>query len=466
MSEKEMSIEEPGNLKRAIFYSFGQIGDATAYQSFIFLIFTFYFSVVQINMLLITIGFIIWSIWNAFNDPMIGYLSDRTHTKWGRRIPYIAAFFVPLAIVTFLLYTPILPIGEANQIGNFIYFLIIIIVFELCYTAFSLNLTSLFPEVFQSQKSRTQANNVRQVFTIVGLIFAFILPGLIITNYIDPANLPQYQVFGIIAGIIIVVTILLFLTLGPRERPEFKNDYKSAFGFFNTIKYCLKSKSFRFYIIAETANWFVYGMLPTIVPLYAFYVLGVEGFFTSLLLGIAFLSATLFMTFLWRPVVRRIGNRKSWMISMTIWIVGLLPLMFIDNFIWGVIVFFCIGIGLSGSLFIIDLVVADIVDEDETVTGMRREAGYYGVNAFILRFSNILVILAISTVFSTNGWYIFHPVPSPQIIFGLRSLIFIFPAIAIAIGILAIYFYPLHGARLRQVKEKLAEIHEQKKSRM
>ncbi|MHA1509179.1 MAG: MFS transporter, partial [Promethearchaeota archaeon] len=228
-----------------------------------------------------------------------------------------------------------------------------------------------------------------------------------------------------------------------------------------------KSKSFRWYIIAEVGNWFVYGMLPIMVPLYAKYVLGTIGFGTSLLLGLTFISAAIFMTVLWKPLVRKMGNKKSWIISMSIWGASLLPLMFISDFISGLIVFFLIGVGLSGSLYIIDLVVADIVDEDEVATGMRREAGYYGVNAFFLRFSNVLVILAVGTVLSTVGWATFEPTSvTPEVLFGLRSLMFIFPAIALVISILAMTQYPLHGENLKNIQEKVKEIHEQKKSRV
>ena len=465
-----MSEKENGTLKKAFFFSFGQISDQTAYQSFILLVFTFYFAVVRIDIWLITLGYSIWSLWNMFNDPMIGYLSDRTHTKWGRRLPYMIISFVPLAFTMYFLFTPPLPIGPANQIGNFFYFLIIIIIFELFYTAFSVNYTSLFPEVFLSKKERTKANNIRQIFTIVSLIFAFILPGFIITDYSNPlpSALPEYQLFGIIAGIIVVVGIVILLLFGPRERLEFSGEYKNAFGFFKTIKFCFKSKSFRFYVITELCNWFVFGMLPTIIPLYAkFVLLQADAFMASLLLGVAFLSATIFVTVLWRPIVHRIGNRKAWMISMVIWILALTPLMFIKDFMIGMIVFFLLGIGLSGSLFIIDLVVADIVDEDEIATGMRREAAYYGVNGLVLRFSNILVILAIATVFDTVGWKTFDVGVDPiQVAIGLRVLIFVFPTIALAIGILAMYKYPLHGEKLSNMREKVKELHEQKKARI
>ena len=463
-----MSKREISSSRKVIFYSCGQISDVTAYQSFILLIFTFYFAVVGISTWLMVLGYSLWSVWNALNDPLMGFISDRTHTKIGRRLPYIIGAFIPLAIVTIFLYYPPISFGDTNQLANFAYFFIIIIIFELFYTIYSLNMTSLFPEVFMTQQERTQANNIRQVFTIVGLIFAFILPGVIIPgDWTDPANLPRYQLFGVIAAIIIVAFVLPFLFFGPREKAEFQHDYQKAFGFFGNIKNCFKSKSFRWYIIAETCVWFVYGMLPTIVPLYAANVLGVTGLSTSLLLATTFLSATLFITFLWRPVVRRIGNRKAWIISFIIWIGALSGTLFIFEFIGGLIVFFLIGIGLSGSLFIIDLVVADIVDEDELSTGMRREAGYYGVNALILRLSNVLVIFAIGIVFSGTEWAGgYHPNPGINVIIGLKILMFVFPAIALVIAALAIFKYPLHGQKLKEIKERLNELHEEKKARV
>ena len=459
-----MGRNEGSNFKKAFFFSFGQISDQTAYQSFILLIFTFYYTVVGLNLFLVTLGYSIWAIWNAFNDPMIGYLSDRTHTRWGRRVPYIMFAFIPLAVSCALLYTPPLPIGSANQVGNFFYFLIIIVIFEGFYTAFSLTQTALFPEVFMTQKERTQANNVREIFIVIALIFAFILPGFIISDYSNPASLGQYQVFGIIVGIIVIAGTLVFLFFAPREKKEFSQDYKQAFGFFKTIKFCFKSKSFRFYVISEFCNWFVYGMLPTIVPLYAKFVLGItDTLLISLLLGVTFISAMIFMTILWKPLVRRIGNRKTWLISMSVWICTLAPLMFISDLFSGMIVFFLIGIGLSGSLYIIDLVVADIVDEDEISTGIRREAGYYGVNALVLRLSNVLVILAIGSVLSTVGWYTFEPsLVTQEVVFGLRTLMFIFPAIGLIVAVIAIFFYPLHSERLSQVKEKQKAIHAEK----
>lgn len=467
---KKKEQEQESIKKKAFFYSFGQISDLVSYQTFTFLTFTFYFTIVKINVVLISIGFILWSIWNSLNDPLLGYLSDKTHTKWGRRIPFIMISFVPLSIIMFLLFLPPISFGIQNELTNFTYFIIIIVVFEFFYTMFSLNLTSLFPETFISVKERTIANNIRQTFAIVALIVAFVLPTLFIPDLSNAKYLLEYQFFGITIAIIIAVAGAIFLKYGPRERKEFKDNYKSAPNFIDSIKFCLKSESFRWYIPAEIANWFVYGMLPTIIPLYGKFVLGIgegESILLALLLGVAFISAALFINILWRPMVQRIGPRKSWLISMSIWIATLVPLMFISDIITGFIVFFLIGIGLSGSLYIIDIIVSDIIDEDEIVTGTRREAGYYGVNALFLRLSTVFVFLAISLVFNNVGWTIFEPEKiTPAIQFGLRALIFIFPTIALTIALVAIYKYPLDQERLEEVKMKIKKIHKEKREKI
>ena len=469
MSKSENDIKKPKfSYKRGLSYSIGQMSDITAYQTFTFLIFTFYYAVVGVSVILIMIGFIIWALWNSFNDFLIGYLSDRTHTKWGRRYPYIMFSIIPLALVMFFLFTPLFPIGIENQIPNFVYFLIIIIIFELFFTMYDLNYTALFPELFITLDERTKANNLRQAFAILGLIMAFVLPGLFITDYSDPQSFGEYQFFGIIIAVIVIIPGLIFLKITPREKAEFKEDYKKTPRFVDSLKTCVKSKSFMWYIPAEVANWFVYGILPAIVPLYGKFVLGItDTLILSLLLGISFISAAIFMTVLWKPVVQKIGPRKSWLISMSIWIATLIPLLFIGDMISGLIVFFLMGIGLSGSLYIIDIIISDIVDEDEINTGVRREGAYYGANMFLMHLSTVLVFLVIGPVFILSNWEMFDPLNVTQeVIFALRSLMAIFPSIALLIALLVIYKYPLDDERLKQVKQQRQKLHEEKKSKI
>ncbi len=457
--------KENFSYKRGISYGVGQLSDITAYQTFTFLVFTFYYAVIGINIISIMVAFIIWALWNSVNDSLIGFLSDRTHTKWGRRLPWIMISLVPLALLVFLLFTPPITLDITDEIANFTYFMIIIVIFELFFTIYDLNFTALFPELFITVEDRTKGNNIRQIFAILGLIMAFVLPGLFISDYSDPASLGEYQIFGIVIAIIIIIPGLIFLKFSPREKAEFREDYKNAPKFIKSIKICMKSKSFAWYIPAEVANWFVYGMLPAIVPLYGKYVLHItDTLLLSLLLGIAFISAALFMTVLWKPLVQKIGPRKSWLISMSIWIIILSLLLIIGDPISGMIVFFLMGIGLSGSLYIIDIIISDIIDEDEINTGTRREGAYYGVNMFLMHLSTVIVFLVIGPVFLISNWYEFNPADVP--ISSLRILISIFPMIALLIGVVVIYKYPLDGEKLKEIKQKREIIHQEKKSKL
>ena len=469
IDEKTRKISNYSN-KKATAYSFGQISLVIAYQSFTFLIFTFYFTIVGLNVILITIGFIIWSLWNSFNDPMMGHISDRTHTKWGRRRPFIMIALGPLAIIMVLLFTPPIAFGISDQLINFVYFVLIMMLFDLFYTMYDINLTSLFPELFITMEERTKANNIRQTFGIIALIVAFILPTLFIPDLSNKKYLQQYQLFGIITMIIIIIIGLIFLKFSPREKLEFKEDYKNAPSFIEGLKLAGKNKSFMWYIIVVVTLNCVNLMLPTLVPLYGKFVLGIgegESFYLAIMLGLFFISAAISMNIFWKPVVQKLGIRKSWFIAISLWIIFLSPILIIDTILAGMIVFFLAGIGFAGCYYLLDLAICDVIDEDEVNTGTRKEATYYGVYILSIRLAAILVFLSISIVFTNVGWTVYEPEKvTPQVIFGLRALMFIFPAIVLLIGMIAVYKNPLHGERLKEVKEKLQKLHEEKRAKV
>jgi len=239
-SDSSEECKSDYTLWKAISMSFAQIADVSAYQSFIFLIFTFYYTQVIKNVNYVTIGFIIWSVWNMINDPMLGYLSDRKKSRLGRRKPWMLIAVFPLAAVMILLYTPPL---QASLEANVAYFVIIICIFELFYTMYSLNQVSLFPEIFLQSHDRFRANNIKQIASIIGLLIAFLLPSFIIGDLTAEENYSKFAILGGVVAVIILVFSTAFFIWGPKERREFANDAESAPRFIDALKFTLKNSN-------------------------------------------------------------------------------------------------------------------------------------------------------------------------------------------------------------------------------
>lgn len=463
MSQEQPELEEEYSLKKAVLYSFAGFTDVTLFQFFTFLIFIFYYSVIQLNVIVITIAFIIWSIWNAINDPLLGLISDRTSSKWGRRKPFILAGLIPLIIINVLLWTP----PRGNDLASFIYLLIIIIIWELFYTMYSVNQTSLFPEMFRDLDQRAKANTSIQIFQIISLLIAFILPGIFIPEFDNPQYFHEFSLTAIIISIICSISGFIFIKFGIKERIEFSKDPESAPSFLSSLKFTFKNKSFKLFLVGSFALWYSFGMLPTVFPLYGDFVLGVQdAFIQSLMLGTGFVAAMIFV-FPWRIIIKKLGAKNAYISSLIVFIATLTPFMFISNVLGGFITLLIWGFGLAGVLIVRDVTVSAIIDEDELNMGIRREAGYYGILGFFVKLTNVVIYITIALVFIGTDWALFDPSTiDTENILGLRSLMFIFPTIFLVFGILSMLFFPINKEKYDKITEEARKLHSEKKERV
>ena len=462
MSEK--GSQKVSGWKRLAF-SQAEVGDNVALNIFQFLIFTFYFTVVRLPVLWIVIAFVLWSVWNAVNDPLIGYLSDKTQSKRGRRAPWMMVATIPLCIVVFLLFTP--PIALNSDMMNFLYLLVVLIIFDTVYTAFNLNYNALFSEMFVEMEDRSKTGRIRISFVMLATIFAFVLPPLIIEDMVNRYNYPwtlaQYQMTGIVAGIIIFVSYIIILKWGIQEPKEFSKDAETALSFTNTVKASFKNRAYLWFLIPTLGTWMVIGIAPTLAPLHLTYAVGIEDSeLIGLLLLVIFLSAA-FSTPLWEYIRRKKGARMCGLIGIVVWCFPLLSFAFATSIEMALISAIPWGIGLGGGLYFYDQCIAEIIDEDEIKHGTRRSGIYYAVNNFLIKGSAIINFVIIGIVFSSVDYQTYEPNPGVDTIFALRFLMGVYPLIVLIIAFIGMYFYPIHGERLMENRKKLTELHDQKR---
>jgi GPH family glycoside/pentoside/hexuronide:cation symporter len=164
----------------------------------------------------------------------------------------------------------------------------------------------------------------------------------------------------------------------------------------------------------------------------------------------------------WTWVAKRLGSRRGWQISQATFALSMLSIYVANNFNQAVIGTSVIGVSLAGLLVFPDLLISDIIDEDETVTGARREGAYFGINGFLIRFAFTMQGITTAVVLSLTG-YIPAEVGVAAIqpaaaIFGIRAMVALVPIAASLVTIAALQMYPLHSGRLKVVRARVEEL--------
>lgn len=437
-------------------WSLGSTGAAVSNEAVAMLGYFFYVDYLGMAPKLAGLAWVIFSLWNAVNDPLLGQLSDRTRTRWGRRIPYILGGTLPLAIAFALIWMPKMLHVPGQYL--FLYYVAALCLFDGLFTLVVLNWTALYPEMYTSVRERAQVGVMRQIMAIVGLFIAFVVPPMLYGMKPDGSG---WVIMGVALGGATALTLFISV-LGSRERPEFEGD--KPLGFWASLFATWRNRSFLTFGVANLAINFSYGLLAMVYPFFAKYVLKVEGFRQSILLAAIFLVALIVMP-VWGRILVRNGARRTLTIASCVFGLATIPFMFANDFNSGMVASVLLGLGFSGLLLVPDVLLADIIDEDELKTGIRREGMYFGINGFFVRIAIAAQAGALALVQVTTGYNSKLAVQTERAIAGLRLLMSPVVIGSLLLVVLMLWAYPLYGTRLDEIKTDLARLHENKAQR-
>jgi GPH family glycoside/pentoside/hexuronide:cation symporter len=447
-----------------ILYASGSLGVALSYQAFGTYIQFLYIDILGLKASLVGIGWSVYGIWNAVNDPLAGYWSDNTKTRWGRRIPWIASTFIPVGIFFYLLWVPPSPLLSGGDVPLFVYFMAIVLIFDLLWTLIVMNWTALFPEMISDEKERAAVSGWRQVFSIVGLLLGVALPPILVgADWSGRGGMAFW--FALITSAAFGLSLL-----GSKENPAIQREQQPAL--IPALKASYQSASFRWFLTANLHKEFIYSIMTASIPFWAKYVLRIQGsaplfgldlsaeLQNSLLLGSAFVMALPGIP-LWTWIAQRWGGRRGWQTSQITFAFSMLVLFFAGDFSQAVVATSILGLSLAGLLVFPDLLLADVIDEDETVVGARREGMYFGINGFIIRFAFTMQGITAAIILGLGGYVAstpenLYPVQPAPAVLGIRIMTAIIPILASAIVVVCLQRYPLHGERLKQLQSKIA----------
>ncbi len=394
-------------------------------------------------------------LWDAINDPVVGWLSDRTATRWGRRRPWIVIGAIPFGLLFFMIWL-VPPFG---QTGLFIYYVVIALLLDTAYTVINVPYTSLTPELTRDYDERTSLNSYRAAFSIGGALVAAVVHPIIVGQFDDIRM--GYMVSGFIWATISTIPcfIVFFAT---KERPESVESAKhDSIPLLQQIKIAFANKPYRYVIALYLFSWLALQLISTVLIYYLTYYIGAPDQLPLVLLAI---QGTAFVfLFIWTAVSRRLDKRFVYMIGATIWLAALIALYFITPATKYLILPLSVmaGAGAAVAYLIPWSMMPDVIEFDELTTGLRREGIFYGFMVFLQKTSIAVAIFLVGRGLSLAGYItpseaVQAPVQPERALETIRLFIGPVPAVILAISLIVVYFYPISRQRHLEAREELA----------
>jgi GPH family glycoside/pentoside/hexuronide:cation symporter len=362
----------------------------------------------------------IYTFIDALDNPIYGFLSDRTRTRWGRRRPWLVIGTLLLVLFFIGFYSP--PAGLAAN-ALFGYCILFYIMTGTLDSVINANYGALFPELFRTDSSRASTNALRQAFQLVAMIISIALTPMV-TKAIG------YQMtaiaYGILGGVVILYMALTSREVAITEAEEKPHLWDSIKDLVTNPKFWIAGFAGAFYSAAMS-------LVLVSMPFYVKYTLEIPESQATFLFAAVLLIA-IGCVAVWAWLVRKFSLVPVWRAALATLTVAFIPLFFANSLITALIASALVGFGFAGAITTNDLIGAKIMDEDTQKHNVRRE----GIISNALGFMNRL-----NGLFTGAGFFLVAKLfafesglnPGPQPGNAARFLLTVFPPILMVIGL-------------------------------
>ncbi|MCA9489209.1 MAG: MFS transporter [Myxococcales bacterium] len=347
--------------------------------------------------------------WDAVNDPLVGVVSDRVRTGWGRRRPFLVLFAIPFGLAFVGLWWA--PPWQSDW-ALLLHVALTYLITDTIQTFVSVPFYALTPELARDYDERTSLTAWRMFFNLAASLTVAVAGPVIVDTATASGATPTvaYLAAGGLFGFLGAIPPLL-IAASLRERPDAVPEESPPLT--EVLRGALRSRSFRWLTVLTLLNFTTFDMVGLMIPYYvtawvaqgrdaSYALLGVTLPLESAMLGSLIVVSVVFLP-LWNLFAQRIGKRTAYLVAAVVWasahvLMGLLPQ---GELGLAVALAAFTGIGVSAAHVLPDAMLPDVVDEDELATGRRNEGVYYGARNLFRKASGAL---AVFVALQTLGW--------------------------------------------------------------
>ncbi|MFX0071535.1 MAG: MFS transporter [Candidatus Hermodarchaeota archaeon] len=423
-------------------------------------LFYYYEVVLGLSAWYIFLALTIWTVYDALNDPLLGFLMDRNTKltkKFGRRFPWIAIGIIPWCLTVYLIFSAPDIDGTTNPWPIFWWLLI------------QVNIQVLRPDLFREEVERRKLSKYYMPIDMVAMALGLMIPPLFLGA---GEGREAFAFMGAMIAIIAIISAILFLP-GAHEDKVVIDRYFSAeyetMSFFSGMKEVIKQKSFITYFIMLTC-FVTAGNLMMANAIYLItFVLQADPDTVTYMFAIFLIGALISIPFWLKALNKMNNNKKLVTIGGFAITLAMIPLTFfmtiIDLFIIMFILGFCLG---SLWAFIYTIIQANVVDDYVARTKKNQKAILIGTSIFLGRLAATIDELLIAIVHSLTGFVagketygeLRSAVADIELVlWGIRLLSGVIPAIIMLIGTIIFWkYYPLTQDVVIKNKEMLKKL--------